>query len=173
MKNLNYLNSHKNQRGVAVVKILKIVLIFLVIAIIAVAIGLPMYKTSVVRDTVTTAFIDLTTAKNKMDSFMEEFEEGNTKLKPSLKQNDKGFLGIANKTDLCGITLQLGTADDPESSLSCTFGNGNIKFEDDDPLKGKKLTWTRDEDGVWKCVSDVNPDYAVKKCPSDVEKLKL
>ena len=64
MKNLN---SYKNQRGVAVVKILKIVLVFLVFAIIAVAIGLPMYQKSVVRDTVTVAFVDLTTAKNKMD----------------------------------------------------------------------------------------------------------
>ena len=170
MKNLN---SYKNQRGVAVVKILKIVLVFLVFAIIAVAIGLPMYQKSVVRNTVTVAFVDLTTAKNKMDSLMEEFVEGNTKLKPSLKKTDKGFLGIGEKTNLCGIKLQLATADDPESSLSCTFGAGNIKFEDDDPLKDKKLTWTRDEDGVWKCVSDIQPEYAIKKCPTEITKLKI
>lgn len=170
MKNLSF---YKNQRGVAVVKILKITLIFLAIALVAAAIGLPMYQKNAVRETVTTAFIDLTTAKNKMNTFMEEFEEGNTKLKPSLKQTDKGFLGITNKTDLCGITLQLGTADDPESSLSCTLGNGNLKFEDTDPLRGKKLTWTRDEDGIWKCISNVQPEYAIKKCPTEVEEIKL
>ncbi len=164
---------YKNQRGVAMVQILKYLLIALTVAVIAVAIGLPMYQKSLVQESVNTAFRDLTLAKNKMNIFMEEFEDGNQKLKPSLKATDKGFLGITNKTDLCGITLQLGTAEDPESSLICTLGSGNLKFEEGYPLQGKKLTWTRDEDGVWKCISDLDVAYAPKKCPTEIEKLDI
>ena len=159
------------QKGFTLIELMIVVAIIGILA----AIAIPQYQNYVGRSNVAAAVSTLTANKTGLEEYVMnygEFPDGTT---PAVEAKDETAPGAGD-----AVAFQRGERPEDLGVVSPSFGN--VKFADqlegkgviqltftsgNPGINGKQVQLVRDEDGTWKCVTNVDKKFESKGCEVD------
>lgn len=137
----------KKQQGFTLIELMIVVAIIAILA----AIALPQYQNYV--------------AKSQFTAGMSEAGAGKTAYET--KVND-GVTDTVQYTDVANLGLKTSDRCTMTATAASSTGTGTIicELKGNPKVAGKKITWTRDADGTWKCTSDLVAADKTKFAPA-------
>jgi type IV pilus assembly protein PilA len=148
--NMQKIQMNKGQQGFTLIELMIVVAIIGILA----AVAIPQYQNYVGKANFASGLSTLTALKTNIENYI--MEEGAFPADAALVAATLGMESDAN--DLGDITLTPG-ADAAAGKMTFEFSKGNPG------IKGKKISLSRDTDGVWSCASDADTDY-IRGCES-------
>lgn len=156
------------QKGFTLIELMIVVAIIGILA----AIAIPQYQNYVGRANIAAAVSTITANKTGLEEYVMEygeFPDGKTEPKdattkeegektvevPAVRGERPQDLGIVSPSF---GTVQIEDRGDGKGAIQVTFDSGNPG------INGKQVQLVRDEDGNWKCVSNVDEKFENKSC---------
>lgn len=124
------------QKGFTLIELMIVVAIIGILA----AIAIPQYQNYIARSQVTTGYSTV----RSLVTAAEEMVQRN--IEPSLDETKQGFVGLKSDASTLG-TLKI-EAPGANTKIVFTY-DGNVT----PAVKGKNLTLTRDNNGLWSCTT--------------------
>ena len=133
------------QKGFTLIELMIVVAIIGILA----AIAIPAYQNYIARSQVSAGLAEVSAGRANY----EDKVNSNTTIAAV------SDLGLVANTGVCTTNVSPFTAGTSAASnaITCTL-KGNAK------IAGKIISWSRDADGKWTCLSDVSADFLPKGC---------
>ncbi|MBI0067114.1 MULTISPECIES: pilin [unclassified Snodgrassella] len=154
------------QKGFTLIELMIVIAIIGILA----AIAVPQYQNYIARSQVTRVMAEAGALKTTVETCILDgrTDLGNTAGKcqlgatgSNLMANTTPNAGDATPATGTGVPqVTMPTADNGTATIKAEFGNNAATT-----LKGKTLTWSRDNNGTWTCSTDVDAKYAPSSCP--------
>lgn len=147
--------------------LIELMIVVAIIGILA-AIAIPQYQSYVGRSNVASAVSTLAANKTGIEDYIMNygfFPDGTTDEQQEDSANNKPFVPSQKKEDLGIVEPTFGTISLNPATADEGSGNITLEFTTGNPgINGKKVRYTRDKDGTWECITDVDKDFVGKAC---------
>lgn len=157
------------RRAQAGFTLIELMIVVAIIGILA-AIALPQYQTYIAKSQVARAMGEAGAIKTTLEDCANNGKFTIGKASTGANVCDPGATGSSILTGASqgDVVLAANTgapqatlADSGIASIEASFGNSASA-----PLKGKKVTWSRDAGGTWTCASTAEGKYNPPACPA-------
>ncbi len=151
------------QKGFTLIELMIVVAIIGILA----AIAIPQYQTYVAKSQVSRVVSEAGSVKTAVEACILD---GKTTVGVDAGECDPQATGstLIEGDSQTAATLPAGTGvpqvtiTNDETTIVATFGNSAATA-----LAEQSITWTRDEDGTWTCVSTADAKYNTAGCPAE------
>lgn len=152
------------QKGFTLIELMIVIAIIGILA----AIAVPQYQNYIARSQVTRVMAEAGALKTTVETCILDGRTvlGDDSGKCQLGATGSNLIdGAKNDGDSdpeagTGVPQVTMPKDGGKATIEAKFGNNAATT-----LKGKTLTWSRDDDGTWTCSTDVEKKYAPSSCP--------
>lgn len=132
------------QKGFTLIELMIVVAIIGILA----AIAIPAYQNYIARSQVSAGLAEISGGRANYDD----------KVNSSTALTAVSDIGLTSSTGVCTTNVTtFGTDSSATNAITCTL-KGNAR------INGKILSWSRDTDGKWTCLSDVDVEFLPKGC---------
>ena len=155
------------QKGFTLIELMIVVAIIGILA----AIAIPQYQNYVGRSNVAAAVATISSNKTGLEDYVLSngaFPDGTTEAVEGDPDADPVVLPRAGQTpaDLGIVNSTIGETKIANDTSKPGAGKVQIKFANGNPgIKGKIVQLSRDANGTWTCLTDVEEKFAGKACP--------
>ncbi len=155
------------QKGFTLIELMIVVAIIGILA----AIAIPQYQNYVGRANIAAAVSTITANKTGLEEYVMEYGEFPDGTTEPVAADPNATPAVAavrgERPEDLGIvspsfgTVKIADRQDGKGAIQVTFDSGNPG------INGKQVQLVRDEDGTWKCISNVDEKFENKSCAID------
>lgn len=151
------------QKGFTLIEVMIVIAIIGILA----AIAIPQYQTYVARSQVSRVMTETAALRIAIETC---FANGTKADECYISWTQSNLIDVGNfetsaaditakENEMKGLSFRFPTLDEPNSTITATFGQYSAQA-----IKGKQLVWDRSTDGTWSCSTSVEKKYAPTGC---------